>query len=352
MDKKQIAIIVVAIILIAAVAAVVVSNQSKDNGTKDKETSDDEYYKNGITIKNAVASTTSPNTFTIYEKPQRVVCLFQGNVELMCMFDLQDLIVGSFVRAANMTTLNPEYQERYDSVNSTIVVNNAFSREEVMACNPDLIIAWSSSFSDSGIGTIDSWNKLGVNCYRTNLYGNSQGTSVDTYYQMIRDIGAMFNLNDKANEVISQWNSIIKQNSDALANAGITEKKKVLIVDYKKDTSSGKTIIYGTSMLTGNLVEMAGGDVISDGRMTTVTFEEIAAMDFDCVLIVSLGYYTTLTQEQHDTIVQWFYDMPMWSHFKDKQVDALPFYTLYMSGILDNDCLSEIFDSLYPELKK
>ncbi len=322
MDKKaQIAIVIVAIILIAAVAAVVVNNQGKD-GTKDKEASDDAYYKNGITIKNSIPSTTTPNTFTLYEKPQRVVCLFPGNVELMCMFGLEDLVVGSFVKAANLQTLNPEYQKTYDALNPTVVPNNAFSREEVMACNPDLILGWSSSFKDSLIGTIDSWNDIGVNCYRTNLYGNSEGSSVDTYYQMIRDIGAMFNLNDRANEIISQWNTIVKQNADMISAAGITEKKKVLIVDYKKDTSAGKT------------------------------FEEIAAMDFDVVLIGAIGYNTGMTKEQHDEVVQWFYDIPVWSHFKDKQVEAVPFYTLYMSGILGNNCLTEIFENLYPELKK
>lgn len=363
LSKNQtIAIVaIVVIIIIAAVAAIALSddddNDSKDNNNvtpsdDNNKTKDDDYYKNGITIKNAVASTTSQNTFTLNKMPERVVCLFQGNVELMCMFGLQDKIVGAFVRGENMKTLNAEYQDAYDSVKKTVVQNSKFSREEVMDCNPDLIIGWSSSFSDSQIGTIESWNKLGVNCYRTNLYGNSNGTSVDTYYQMLRDIGAMFNKNDEANAAISDWNAIIKKNADTLANANITEKKKVLIIDYKSNPDASSTLVYGTSMLTGNLINMAGGNCISSGRMDSYSYEEIANMDFDAVMIVSLGYYTTLTQAEHDKIVNWFYDIPAFSHFKDKQVDALPFYTLYMSGILDNDCLTDIFDSLYPELVK
>lgn len=322
--------------------------------SKSTAESDSEYYKNGITIKNAVPSTTTPNTFTIYEKPQRVVCLFQGNVELMCMFNLQDSIVGAYVRGENMVCNNPEYQERYDSVDVTVGATNTWSREQIMAWEPDLIIGWTSSFSDSMIGTIASWNELGVNCYRTNLYGNSNGTSVDTYYQMLRDIGAIFNKNDEANQAISDWNKIIKDNEQKLAEANITEKKKILVIDYKSDTSGGTTLVYGTSMLTGNLVEMAGGKCISSGRMDSYTFEEIANMDFDVVLIVALGYYTSLTQEEHDKVVSFFTDMPVWSHFKEEKpdliVETLPFYTLYMAGILDNDCLSEIFKMIYPEL--
>ncbi len=353
--NKLIAIVAVAIIVVAGIAFVVMNNNGGGSENNKKQT-DDEYYKDGITIKNAVASTTATNTFTLYEMPKRVVCLFQGNVELMCMFDIEDLIVGAYVRGENMKCNNPEYQAKYDSVKVTVGPTSTWSRETIMEWNPDLIIGWSSSFSDSMIGTIESWNALGVNCYRTNLYGNSTGTSVDTYYQMLRDFGAMFNKNDQANAAISSWNKIIKDNEDSLAKANITEKKKVLVIDYKSDTSGGTTLVYGTSMLTGNLVNMAGGNCISTGRMDSYTFEEIADMDFDVVLIVALGYYTTLTQEEHDKVVSFFTDMPAWSHFKEDNpdliVETLPFYTLYMSGILDNDCLSEIFKMIYPELSK
>ena len=351
MNKNAIIAIVAVVVIVAAGAVVVFSTSSNSNNSHQ---SDDAYYKDGITIKNAVASTTTPNTFTLYEKPTRIVCLFQGNVELMCMFGLEKYIVGAYVRGENMVCNNAEYQDAYNSVNVTVGATSTWSRDQIMDWDPDLIIGWSSSFSDSMIGTIESWNKLGVNCYRTNLYGNSSGTSVDTYYQMLRDIGAMFNLNDEANKAISKWNSIIEQNEKTLAEKNITEKKKVLVIDYKSDTSSGKTLVYGTSMLTGNLVEMAGGDCIETGRMESYTFEEIADMHFDAVLIVALGYYTTLTPEEKAKVESFFKDMPAWSHFMEENpnliVEAMPFYTLYMSGILDNNCLSDIFAKLYPEL--
>ncbi|MCQ2071257.1 MAG: ABC transporter substrate-binding protein, partial [archaeon] len=317
---------------------------------------DAEYYKNGITIRNAVTSTAAnnSNTFTLTEKPTRVVCLFQGNVELMCMFGLEQYIVGAYVRGADMVCNNPAYQAQYDSVDVTVGATNTWSKETIMNWEPDLIIGWSSSFSDDVIGTIEFWNSIGVNCYRTNLYGNSNGTGVETYYQMLRDIGAMFNKNDEANQFISDWNGIFLKNEQKLKDAGLTERKKVLVIDYKSDISGGTTLVYGTSMLTGNLVKMAGGDCISTGRMDSYTFEEIAVMDFDAVLIVALGYYTSLTQEQHDKVCSFFNDMPAWQHFKEEKpdliVETLPFYTLYMSGVLKNDCLDDIFNMLYPEL--
>lgn len=202
-----------------------------------------------------------------------------------------------------------------------------------------------STFSDTSLGTRDFWKPYGVQIFKTNLYGNGTGACMETYYQLLDSLGTLLNAKEKAQENIDMWKGKI---SDILTKTSALpddKKIKVLCFDYSANWyNGGWTFVYGTSMLTGCLIEAAGADDIDAGRMDKHTIEEIAKMDFDFVLTVDMP--------SDKTVAEWWNETPTLQAMgiPDDKIKGLPFNTLYMSGILQEDVLDILFSYFYPDL--
>lgn len=364
LSKNQIIAIiaVVVIIIIAAAAAVALSgdddNDSKDNNDSkddnnnskdDNNKTSDDYYANGVTVNNRIASTSSDNIVTLTKTP-KIFTVYAQNIELLCALGCEDLIVGAYIGDRGTEPLNSEYRDAYYKVvNNTkitkVVSSNAWSKEEVMESGADLIIGWSSTFTDNYLGTADFWKSYGVQIFKTNLYGNSSGSSMDTYYQLLTDLGKLLNAQEKAQQNVSMWQNKISDIQKKTANLSENEKVKVLCIDYSANWyNGGWSFVYGTDMLTGCLIEAAGADNIDTGRMTKTTIEEIAKMDFNFVL--------TVGEPTDQTVSEWWNSTPTLKalNIKDSNIQALPFASLYMSGILQENILDILFGLFYPSL--
>lgn len=147
MDNKVIfAIAAALVVVVAAVAVVIVAGDNNNSNNNNQGPSDDEYYKNGVSVNNKIASTTSDNVVTLYKKP-KIFTVYAQNIELLCALGCEDLIVGAYIGNRGTEPLNEKYSEAYFKVvnNEKItkeVSSNAWSKEEVMASGADLIIGW------------------------------------------------------------------------------------------------------------------------------------------------------------------------------------------------------------------
>lgn len=310
---------------------------------------DEIYYKNGVSVNNKIPSTTSDNVVTLYEKP-KIFTVYAQNIELLCALGCEDLIVGAYVGDRGVAPLNEKYADQYYKVvnNTSItkeVSSNAWSKEEVMSTGANLIIGWSSTFSDTSLGTREFWQPYGVQIFKTNLYGNGQGASMETYYQLLDSLGTLLNAKEKAQQNIDMWKTKISDILTKTSSLPQSEKPKVLCIDYSANWyNGGWTFCYGTGMLTGCIIEAAGADDIDSGRMDKHTLEEISKMDFDFVL--------TVDQPKDQTVAEWWNSTPVLKamNIDDSRIQGLPFNTLYMSGILQEDVLDILFAMFYPDL--
>ncbi len=352
-------IVVAAVVVVIALAAVaVIALNGNNGGGDDKKQSDDEYYANGITVNDKIPSGTTDNILKFNAKPTKVFVCMAANVELMCSLGLEDYIVGAYVRTTDDIPLNEEYATPYSKIlsQSTTKVGalSTWSKEYVMQCNPEVIIGWSGVFTDSNLGTVDYWNQYGIQCIKTNQYGNGSGSSLDTYYQMLDMMGTIWNVKEKTDAKIAEIKGIQAAIAEKIKGISDSEKPRVLVMDYKAN-ADGKNIVYGTDMLTGKLIEAAGGICVSSGRMTTMTFEEIAKTGADFVMMVGyVSAYTHISDEEVEKVKDWFFSIPVFASMdipRDR-VTALPFYTMYMAGVLDEDVLDQMFALMYPNLAK
>ncbi len=356
MNMKIVAAAVVVIIALAAVVGIAMNNG--DNDQKKDDTSDDEYYANGITVNDRIASSTTDNILTFTHKPTKVFVCIAANVELMCSLGLEDYIVGAYVRTTDDIPLNEEYAEAYSKILSQPTTKvgalATWSKEYVMECNPEVIIGWSGVFTDSKIGTVDYWNQYGIQCIKTNQYGNGAGSSLDTYYQLLDMMGKIWNVSEKTDAKIAELKNKEAAIAEKIKDIPDSEKPRVLVMDYDT-TATSENLVYGTNMLTGKLIEAAGGICISSGRMDDMTFEQIAKTGANFVMVV--GYvtnYTHISDEEVEKVKDWFFSIPVFASMDipREKVTALPFYTMYMAGVLDEDVLDQMFALMYPDLAK
>ena len=159
--------------------------------------------------------------------------------------------------------------------------------------------------------------------------------------------GDVVSLIEKAQQNIDMWKGKISDILTKTSKLDDSETVKVLCFDYSANWyNGGWTFCYGTSMLTGCLIEAAGADDIDSGRMDKHTIEEIAKMDFNFVLTVDLP--------SDQTVAQWWNSTPTLEamNIDPDKIQGLPFSSLYMSGILQEDILDILFEMFYPSLAK
>lgn len=351
MVKKLIAIVAIVVILLAAVGAFTFTGN--DRGHEEKEQTD-EYYANGIVVNDRIPSSKTDNILTFKSKPTRIFVCFAANVELLCSLGLEDYIVGAYVRTTDAIPLNEQYTDSYaKALNKSTTKVGAiatWSKEYIQKCNPDLIIAWSGVLTDSRIGTIDFWKQYDVKCIRTNQYGNGSGSSLDTYYQMLGMMGKIWNVNEKTDAKILELKEKQKAIAEKTKNIPDSKKPRVLVMDYDP-SAAGENLVYGTDMLTGQLIEAAGGICVSKDRMEDMTFEQIAKSGADFIFLVGyLSAYTHISDDEIDKMADWVLSIPVFKAMgipKDR-ITALPFYTMYMAGVLDEDVLDQMYSAMYP----
>ena len=336
MKTNQIVLLAVAVIVIAAacIGMYVLSDKGGNSLNNSSGIVDSDYYP--VTVTTSIGGVNYSQTFT--QKPERIITVWSSNLELMHYFGLEDRVVGAFA-ADDYIVLNDELQGKYDGFSKR--PENSLSLEVVRSLEPDIIIGWSSTFSDSswGIGTVSTLNGYGANCYAT----NRPSSSVEDYLILLENIGIIFNIQDVSSQKIGEWNTRLENIREKTANINESEKVTALVIEIA--SHDGETIVYGSSFLTGDLVTKAGGINLFNGSMEELTNEKIVSLNPDVVFLMS-GH-----EKQHEPaqIISDFKSTPAFASMTDNVV-FFHFNELYMGGILSETILDEMFEAMYPEL--
>ena len=273
---------------------------------------------------------------TFESAPERVVTYWDANLELMCYFGLEDRVVAAFANE-DYDALYDELQSTYDSINPKLNPNGA-NVELARSYNPDVIIGWVSTFQDSYLGSHENWNSMGTNCIVT----NRPSDTVEDYLSILDMIGKIFNKERVAYEKIQEFTSAYSDIRNATADLSDDEKVTALMIE--PGYTSG-CFVYGSGFLSGDLITVAGGINLFDGKMEMLTFEQIAAYNPDIIIIMSgSGSSPMELQEAIDE----FKSNPAFASMTDNVV-AFGFYDVYMGGLLPDDIVNRLFAAMYPE---
>lgn len=206
------------------------------------------------------------------EKPSKVLTLGPNATELFIALGLSDYVIGNSLDNHSRGAL-PEYKDDYESIPE--LTYGSATREAVLTSGADFIYGIDWEFGSEGLD-VDELESYGINVYM------NKATSMDEIYKEIRDIGKIFDIEDRAEAFIEEQQARIASVQEKLANY---EPVDVLVYD-----SGGNGVFTaGSTNFETLLIELAGGqnifNDITDKQWTTVSYEEVLARQPDVILI-------------------------------------------------------------------
>lgn len=213
--------------------------------------------------------------------PERVLSTNPNTGEQLMALGLGDKIIGT---CYNNAQIPEQWREEYES--KPVIAEKYPSLEVVIDLDPDFIYGRSSAFSDkdTAIATHDKLTELGIMSL-SSIEGYKQGCDVEDVYQDFYNLGRIFQVEDKADEVVDAMKEKI---------AGIEEKLdgvetvKVLNFDSVRDDG----IYTPGNNFTSKLIRHAGGvNVFEDLENTwnTVSVESVVEANPDVIVINDYG---------------------------------------------------------------
>lgn len=217
-------------------------------------------------------------TFT--HVPETIIsCNPNAGDELMAL-GLGDKIIAT---AYNNTQVNPQWREEYEAIPT--VAESYISLETILSLEPDFVYGRSSSFSEKNNTTHDTLSgyrhHVPVLHRRLHLWG----PTVDVVYQDFYDLGRIFQVEDRAEEIVSAMKEQIAAVEEAVAGA---EPVKVFVYDMAQE---GGAYTCGDNF-TAKLISHAGGVNIfedMDTTWATVSWEEVVERAPEVIVINDYG---------------------------------------------------------------
>ena len=221
---------------------------------------------------------------TTYDAPpERAVVIYQHTTEIMLALGLEDRMVGT---AYMDSAIRDDLLDAYETVPE--LADESPSREQVLAAEPDIVVAgWPSAFEDDAAGSRQSLADLGIDTYlSTGSCPDFAGTpSLDLVREDITEIGAIFGVPDRAEDLIAEIEAPITAVEDSPAGV---EPVDVFVYDSGTD----QAYTPGGRESSTALIELAGGRNVFadlDEDWAEVSWEDVVDRDPDVVLILNYG---------------------------------------------------------------
>jgi iron complex transport system substrate-binding protein len=241
----------------------------------------------------------TPVTFTT--EPTRAVSNDINTTEDMIALGLESHMVGEFAASGSLPAGKPfpaEFAAGFKQIHE--VSPGYFTLEQLVALKPDFLFA--------------GWNyglQVGTNLTPTNLatYGiktlaltescadvqaSKQSVSIDDTYADLTDLGEIFNVRQKAAQVIDSMKAQI-----AAAQAKVTTLPKVTVFDYDSGTSAPFTGP-GLAMPNAEITLGGGTNIFASLKQswTSVSWEQVVKADPECIIINDYGTPSAAQKEK------------------------------------------------------
>ena len=232
-------------------------------------------------------------SFTYDKPPERAVALNQHATEVMLALGLENNMAGT---AYIDDEILSEYAASYNNV--PVLADQYPSKEVILSVEPDFIYGgFSSAFSIEAAGSQEDLKSLGIGSYLTTAICQPSPDTLEDVYTDIRNIGKIFGIADRADELIRSLKNEVEQVGTAIGD--IEKPLRVFLYD------SGDTAPFTSTccaMFT-TLAESADGKNIFDdvpGRWGTVNWEEVIARDPEVIVLTDALWSTA--QEKLDLL--------------------------------------------------
>ncbi len=281
-------------------------------------------------------------TQTFNEAPKKVITNNQTSTELLLKLGLKDFIIGT----GDLDTPMPEdLKSDYESI-PAIANKGDVAKEVVVGSGADLVIGRAASFKDDRYGTIASLNEVGINTYVQLASKMNTDIALDTIIQDVRNVGVIFDVQDKANKLADSLQSTLDYIESKVPKS--SERKKVmLIVNYSGESFTA----YGANAsLQKEMLNILNADnVIEKGG--SVSLENIISTNPDHIVYVTANKNAAVDGNAVDKILA----EPTLQNveaIKNNDIISVEYTELMGYGYRTFDCLEKLAQAFYPEVFK
>lgn len=273
------------------------SNSSNSNNSINSNESD--------TTTSSVEETTYPLTLTTYNSaseaitqtynqvPEKIVTGNLSSTEMLCAFGLSSKIKGMLTPDNAVTGT---YKEQIDGIKK-LGNKKTISKEVILNEEPDFIFSRAASFSTNtetgkgALGTPNELNTLDINMYSQKASISDKNINLDYIIDDVKNIGKIFNLNAKANEIAASLKTKEETITTKVANKNTSNELKnaLIMTGYSKSTAGGETYGVFRSALQEKMLNMLGYTNHIDTTIsgTNYTSENLVASNPELIILVT-----------------------------------------------------------------
>jgi iron complex transport system substrate-binding protein len=227
-------------------------------------------------------------TFIYTEAPQRALA-FEGNmIDMMLELGLADRLVGYWTSGAELAT---DTQAQLANATAITAEWPGPSREVVLEQSPDFIFSgWGYGFSEESGLTQAALKELQINSYAlSESCPNASGaTTIDDTYADITNIGQIFGVPDRAQQLIAEMQAEV-ESVTAQLDASVTPPSVFVYDDIGEDSPHTA----GNSGLLNNLIILAGGTNVFDDvaeDWSTVGWESVIERNPEIIVVMDTDW--------------------------------------------------------------
>ena len=266
---------------------------------------------------------------TTYEKaPEKVLAVYQGSIETMLALGLEDRLVAT----AGLDNEVPD--ELKDAFSKTNYLDEFTpSLETVTMLEPDMILSWSSLFSDKNLGNVTDWIDKGCNTYyNTNTRPDGDRT-LENEFTDILNLGKIFDVQDKAQAIVDDAKAVIDKTLTATADV--------------EDITN-----YGAKSLGGDMVTQLGA-TLANPDASTAGKEDIIAANPDVIFVVYMPYAgddPETVKESQLAVIKDDEALQSLDAVKNGRVYPIMLSEMYASATRTQDGIETFAKGLYPDV--
>jgi iron complex transport system substrate-binding protein len=225
---------------------------------------------------------------TTYDKaPSRIVTFDPTVAETLLQLGLKDKIVG--VTQWGDKDWWPATQAEMKTLKVINQAPNYPTKEAVVAASPDIVMSIyeSALIANKTLPTREQWSALGVNSYLVRMgcdNATAEMTDLNLLYQDIRNIGTIFDVQDKAEAVVARMQADVVKLQDKAKAAGVQNKTV-----WTYDASDDNGVFDGNSPENAIMRLSGTTNLFADSLKgyTPMSYEEVVKRKPDAVWIVT-----------------------------------------------------------------
>lgn len=271
--------------------------------------------------------------------PKRVVVVGENETETLLELGLEKNILMAVAQNSRRYDMHQDNAEKFNRLPKCSSGN--LNMEYILHLKPDLIVAQQCIFVKNRLNNTDYWNNRGINTLiPLNTNTPSKHIIKETVVkemQFISNLGNVFDVNDKAQEIINNTYTTIKKINKLNRPY---KKPKVMVIEFLS-----AIICYDETKLVGNMITSIGGHVTTSPAV--ISWENIIKEDPDILFVVcSHKEYGQCINNVIDNVA-----LRNLRCIKEKRVYSIPLRFTYGTGCRTEDGIKFLAKHMYPQIE-